>query len=510
MAAATTQQPHEQLHVFFFPFMSPGHLIPMTDMARIFASHGTTKATIITTPQNISRFESIIGRDDNRQSINILKMDFPSAAANLPPNCESLDALPSRGLSYNFSKASMMLHPQADDLVRRYRPDAIVSDFNFPWTAEIARKYGIPRFSFHGTCCFSLCLSMAASQHKPNVKVSSETETFLVPGLPEPVFITLSHMPDRFFGNTGLHEFFEKIIEAERDTYGVVANTFFEIEPEYVKHYEKVTGKVVYPVGPVSLFNTKALDMAERGGNKASNIGEEDRCVSWLDSKKPNSVLYVCFGSLCEFSESQLLEIASGLESSKASFIWVVKDSNKCTFLTDDFEERIEGRGLVINGWAPQVLILNHPAVGGFMTHCGWNSILESVSSGVPMITWPLFAEQFYNENLVVTRLRVGIAIGVQRGLAWGEEENIGVLIKRDRVEEVVTRLINNNGGHEKEVVEEMRRRVSELSELARLAVCKGGSSYVNVDILITDLLNHKKHKKIIEKNTLNGEQPTE
>ncbi|KAH7553561.1 hypothetical protein JRO89_XS12G0026900 [Xanthoceras sorbifolium] len=462
MAAATTQQPHEQLHVFFFPFMSPGHLIPMTDMARIFASHGTTKATIITTPQNISRFESIIGRDDNRQSISILKMDFPSAAANLPPNCESLDALPSRGLSYNFSKASMMLHPQADDLVRRYRPDAIVSDFNFPWTAEIARKYDIPRFSFHGTCCFSLCLSMAASQHKPNVKVSSETETFLVPGLPEPVYITLSHMPDRFFGNTGLHEFFEKIIEAERDTYGVVANTFFEIEPEYVKHYEKVTGKVVYPVGPVSLFNTKALDMAERGGNKASNIGEEDRCVSWLDSKKSNSVLYVCFGSLCEFSESQLLEIASGLESSKASFIWVVKDSNKCTFLTDDFEERIEGRGL------------------------------------------------FYNENLVVTRLRVGIAIGVQRGLAWGEEENIGVLIKRDRVEEVVTRLINNNGGHEKEVVEEMRRRVSELSELARLAVCKGGSSYVNVDILITDLLNHKKHKKIIEKNTLNGEQPTE
>ncbi|KAL5807329.1 hypothetical protein ACOSQ4_030062 [Xanthoceras sorbifolium] len=188
MAAATAQQPHEQLHVFFFPFMSPGHLIPMTDMARIFASHGTTKATIITTPQNISRFESIIGPDDNRQSINILKMDFPSAAANLPPNCESLDALPSRGLSYNFSKASMMLHPQADDVVRRYRPDAIVSDFNFPWTAEISRKYGIPRLSFHGTCCFSLCLSMAASQHKPNVKVSSETETFLVPGLPEPFY----------------------------------------------------------------------------------------------------------------------------------------------------------------------------------------------------------------------------------------------------------------------------------------------------------------------------------
>ncbi|KAK0584026.1 hypothetical protein LWI29_006659 [Acer saccharum] len=114
-----------------------------------------------------------------------------------------------------------MLQPQADDLVRQYRPDAIVSDFNLPWTAEIARKYGIPRFTFNGTCCFSLCLTMAASQHKPNVKVNSETKPFFVPGLPDPVYITLSQMPDRFFGKTGLDEFFEKIFEAERDTWPI-------------------------------------------------------------------------------------------------------------------------------------------------------------------------------------------------------------------------------------------------------------------------------------------------
>ncbi|KAK3226552.1 hypothetical protein Dsin_006414 [Dipteronia sinensis] len=300
-------------------------------------------------------------------------------------------------------------------------------------------------------------------------------------------------MPDRFIGKTGLDEFFEEIIEAERDTCGVVSNTFFEIEPEYVKLYEQVTGKVVYPVGPVSLFNTKTRDVAERG-NKASI--SEDYCVSWLDSKEPNSVLYVCFGSLCEFTESQLFEIASGLEASKVSFILVVKDSEKFKFLTEEFEERIKERsGILIKGWAPQVLILNHPSVGGFMTHCGWNSVLESVSSGVPMITWPLFAEQFCNENLVVTRLKIGIAIGVEQGLAWGEEEKIGVLIKRDRVEEVVTRFMN--GGDQNLKVEEMRKRVSELGELARLAVAKGGSSYVNVDNLITGAF--KSAEEIIE-----------
>ena len=381
----------------------------------------------------------------------------------------------------------MMLQPQAEKLVQQHKPDAIISDLNIPWTAEIARKCGIPRLVFHGSCCFSLCLTTCAGQYKPHAIVSSDTEPFLVPGLPHPVYITKSQMPDRFFGNLGLDEFFEKFIEAERDTYGVVSNTFYEIEPEYVKLYEKIAGKKVWPVGPVSLFNTKALDMAERG-NRASI--DKDQVLTWLDSKKPNSVLYVCFGSLCEFPKSQLLEIGLGLESSKASFIWVIREKDGDGFLPEDFEERVRDRALIIKGWAPQVLILNHSAVGGFMTHCGWNSVLESVTTGVPLITWPLFAEQFYNENFVLNRLGIGAGIGVESGLAWGEEESIGVLVKRDRVEVVVTRLMS-----ESEAVEGMRKRVSELGELARAAISEGGSSYVNMGLLIEDLLNQRKDK---------------
>ncbi|KAH9671459.1 UDP-glycosyltransferase 73C3 [Citrus sinensis] len=449
--------------------MSPGHQI---DMARIFASRGV-KATILTTPLNISRFESTINRDDyhHHNPIKLLLLNFPSTAANLPPNCENLDAIPSRDLSYNFSKAIMMLQPQADDLVRQCQPDAIISNMNFPWTAEIARKYGIPRLVFRGTCCFSLSLSVAAAQHKPNVNVSSDTETFLVPGLPRSVYITQSQMPDQFFGNTDLQEFFEKFIKAERNSYGVVANTFFEIEPDYVKHYEKVTGKVVYPVGPVSLFNTKAIDIAERKRRRQS---------------------------LCEFAESQLLEIALGLESSNICFIWVIK-SDAFLLLDKDFEERVKDRELIIKGWAPQVLILNHPAVGGFMTHCGWNSVLESVSSGVPMITWPLFAEQFYNGNFVLTHWKIGVGVGVESGLAWGEEEKIGVLVRRDRVEKVVSQFMINGG----EEVEGMRKRASKLSELAKIAVSKGDSSYVNVGLLIDDLLNQKVERLSKKKETV-------
>ncbi|KAM3737107.1 hypothetical protein ACB098_09G030500 [Castanea mollissima] len=404
--------------------MSPGHLIPMIDIARLFASHGA-KATILATPQNITRFQTILNRDQHTTTNNNNIIDLLASSTSLTPK-------------QNYQKtAIMMLQPQAQQIVQQHQPDAIISDLNFPWTAEIARNCGIPRLVFHGTCCFSLCLTSCASQYKPRATLSSDTEPFLVPGLPHPVYITMSQMPDRFFGNLGLHEFFEKFMEADRDTNGVVSNTFYEIEPEYVKHYEKLSGKKVWPVGPVSLFKTKALDIAERG-NRASI--DKDQVLTWLDSKKPNSVLYVCFDSLCNFSKSQLLEIGLGLESSKALFIWVIRNSYKDGFLPEGFDERVRDRALVIKGWAPQVLILNHWAVGGFMTH-----LLESVTAGVLLITWPLFDEQFYNENFALNRLDIGAGIGVKTGLAWGEEENIGVLVTRDRVEEVVTRLMGES-----------------------------------------------------------------
>ncbi|KAL4605486.1 hypothetical protein ACB092_09G032700 [Castanea dentata] len=481
--ASVTAQSNDPLHVSFFPFMSPSHLSPMIDIARLFASHGA-KATILATPQNITCFQIILNRDQhtttNNNNINIIDLlilDFPYSEANLPENCENLDTLPSQKLSYNFTKAIMMLQPQAQQLLQQHQLDAIISDLNFPWTAEIAQNCGIPRLVFHGTCCFSLCLTSSsatcASQYKPHATVSSDTKPFLVLGLPHPVYITMSQMPDRFFGNLGLHEFFEKFMEAERDMYGFVSNMFYEIEPEYVKQYEKLgctdkakheklVGKKVWPVGPVLLFNTIALDKVERG-NRASI--DKDQLLTWLDSKKPNSVLYVCFGGLCNFSKSQLLEIG---------------DSYRDGFFPKGFEERVRDRTLVIKGWAPQVLILNHSAVGGFMTHCGWNSVLESVTAGVPLITWPLFAEQFYNENFVLNRLGAGAGIGVKTGLAWGEEENIGVLVTGDRVEEVVTRLM----------AERTRNRVSELNKLAMVAISKGGSSYVNMGLLIEDLQN--------------------
>ncbi|KAL6987378.1 hypothetical protein U1Q18_013127 [Sarracenia purpurea var. burkii] len=477
-----------QLHIFFIPFMAPGHQVPMLDMARLVASRGV-KVSMVTTAGNLSRFQSVIDNDrvSGGLDINLHALNLPYEAAGLPPNCENFDSLPTRFMSGNFCKAILLLQPQADDLVGRHRPDAIISDLNLIWPAEIARKYRIPQIGFHVTSCFSLSVTVNVMkllmQEGSNSKLE-DSEPFLVPDMPKEVYVKKSQTPMRSFSNLGMDEFFMEVGEAEQNTRGVVINTFYEMEGEFIENYKRSSGKQVWAVGPYMLYDNKALSMAARG--KKASI-DTDNCLAWLDSKQPNSVIYVCFGSVSAFAESQLVEIGLGLEASNCNFIWVIKDHLDARPWLEGLEERVKGRGLIIKGWAPQLQILNHAAVGGFMTHCGWNSVLEALSFGQPMITWPLFGEQCYTEIFVLTQLKIGFEIGVDTSMAWGEEEEVGALVKRDLVKAAVTRMIG--GG---ESVEEMRRRARELSKLARSAVKEGGSSSTNLDHLIEDLLSQK------------------
>ncbi|CAL5377411.1 unnamed protein product [Camellia sinensis] len=269
-----------------------------------------------------------------------------------------------------------------------------------------------------------------------------------------------------------------KLMKAERTNYGIVINSFHELEPAYSEYYRKVVGRRAWHIGPVSLCNRDDEDKACRGNQTSI---DEHECLTWLASKKPNSVLYVCFGSLSNFSTAQLREIAMGLEASGQQFIWVVrKEKTKEEWLPEGFEKQLEGRGLIIWGWAPQVLILDHEAIGGFMTHCGWNSVLEGLTAGVPLITWPLFAEQFSNEKLVTDILKVGVAVGAQEWCQWPDDTKI--YVKREDIEKAAAQLMVG------EEAEEMRSRAHAQGDMAKKAVAKGGSSYSDLSALIEEM----------------------
>ncbi|XP_026445874.1 UDP-glucosyl transferase 73B2-like [Papaver somniferum] len=174
-----------------------------------------------------------------------------------------------------------------------------------------------------------------------------------------------------------------------------------------------------------------------------------------------------------------------GLEISGCSFIWVVrqmKNDDGQIFFPWGFEERIEGKGLIIRDWAPQVLILDHPAVGGFMTHCGRNSMLEGLSAGVPMITWPMFADQFHNEKFITQVIKTGIRVGFEEYTLWVDVEYAS-LVKSAKINMVVGQFIG-----EGEEAKEMRKRAKEMSEMAKRSVEEGGSSYANLTTLIEEM----------------------
>ncbi|KAL0427049.1 UNVERIFIED_CONTAM: UDP-glycosyltransferase 73C4 [Sesamum latifolium] len=319
--------------------------------------------------------------------------------------------------------------------------------------------------------------------------MASDTEYFVMPGLPDRIELTRAQLRGTPSSpKFDWSEFWAEMREAEEQAFGaVVANSFEELEPEYIKEYKKATGKRVWCVGPVSVCNKDYSDKAERG-----NRSEHEFCLKWLDSKEPGSVVYVCLGSQSSMATLQLIELALGLEASNRPFIWVLRNASEESqkwLLEEKFEERIKDRGLLIRGWAPQVLILSHPSVGAFLTHCGGNSALEGIAAGVPMITWPVFTDHFCNEKLIVNVIKTGVRAGVEEPvILFGEEHDEGrVQVKNDEIKRVIEELMD--GGEEGT---ERRRRAKELGDMAKRAVEEGGSSYLNATLFIEDVIGEQ------------------
>lgn len=249
---------------------------------------------------------------------------------------------------------------------------------------------------------------------------------------------------------------------------GILINSIMELEFGALKALKEEKGLLkppVYPVGPLV--------------RSISSSSQRQDCLRWLDGQPKRSVLYVSFGSGGTLSSGQLNELAYGLEMSQQRFLWVLRSPNEKAanahyfntksvenpkdFLPAGFLERTTGKGLIVPSWAPQVEILSHCSTGGFVTHCGWNSILESiVHGGVVMIAWPLYAEQKMNAVLVTEDF--GIALRVKA-------DNKSGLAGREEIAKLAKAVIE--GEERKQLV----RNMQELKEAATGAWKEAGSS---------------------------------
>ncbi|XP_072964571.1 UDP-glycosyltransferase 73C6-like [Typha angustifolia] len=471
-------------HFVLVPLLAQGHMIPMLDMAHLLAEGGA-RVSYITTAVNAGRIKTTIDRiKESGLPIHFVEFQLPCAKAGLPEGCENFDLLPSIDFFKSMMSAIGMLREPLELYLRAQHspPACIITDFcNPPETTDAARELRIPRVIFHTTSCFFPLCAHLIYRHKIFDRIIDEYETFLVPDFPgEAIEVNKVQAPG-FFGGLASEDLLESALKAEATAEGLVINSFDELEPSYIQQYEKMLGKKVWAIGPLCLYNKDVDNKATRGNN--SSI-DNRKILTWLDSKEEMSVIYISFGSYALVGPSQLIEIGSGLEASNKPFIWVVKGVERSIPEVEkwlcEFEERTSSRGIIIRGWAPQMVILSHPAVGGFFTHCGWNSTLEAVAgAGVPMVTWPRVADQFLNEKLVVQVLRIGVSAGVKVPSSYLAEDT-DVVVKRDDIEKAVWNLMD--GGEEGE---ERRKRAKDLGEKARRAMDEEGSSYMNMKHLL-------------------------
>ncbi|KAI3991141.1 hypothetical protein MKX01_022362 [Papaver californicum] len=434
------------LEIFCIPFVAPGHMIPMFDVARLFATCRGVRVHIITTTHNALLFKSSIDQEVNSSNADIQLhiLTFPSSQVGLPEGIENFKSITSKDMYSKVYQGFSILKQPMEKLLHQNNPDCIISDMFYPWTTDLANQLGCPRLVFCGKGFFSLSVMESIRRYRPHDTVSSDMETFQVPGLP-----------------------YHHCIEMTR-SYGVIVNSFYELESPYADHFRDVIGMKAWQFGPVSLCIKREVN------DRNEEQEKQHKCMSWLDLMKPKSVVYVSFGSMARFQKTQLVEIASALAACGHPFIWVVREQRK-------FEKRMNKIGMLIRDWAPQVTILAHPAIGGFITHCGWNSVLESVSAGVPMITWPLYAEQFYNEKLVIDVLKLGLTVGVYEWKHLTEEGKM--IIGRKKIEKAVKILMDSG-----DEAEEIRKRARQMSEKAKRAVKEGGSSCASLIDLVEEL----------------------
>ncbi|XP_062116828.1 UDP-glycosyltransferase 89B2-like [Humulus lupulus] len=403
-------------HILVFPFPAQGHMIPLLDFTHQIASQTRDLTlTILVTPKNLSLLYPLLSA---HPSIRTLLLSFPSHPS-IPDGVENVKDMAPGSFRFMIPAMAGLREP----LTQWFRdhpspPTAIISDMFLGWTYNLSVDLGIRRITFSPSGTYALAVIQSLwhdmpKRRDPEPDGLNEVLSFPeIPNCPKYPWWKLSSLYRSYLEGDPDSEIVRHTFLGNRASWGLIVNSFNELEAVYIDHLKKDLGHDrVWAVGPVRLQSEDPAGPTERGGPSTVSA---NHILSWLDKCGDRKVVYVCFGSQVVLRNDQMEELAKGLERSGVHFVWSVKQPTRSHVEGDygkvpiGFEDRVAKRGLVIRGWAPQVMILRHRAVGAFLTHCGWNSILEAIVAGVPMLGWPMQADQYVNATLLVDHLEVG------------------------------------------------------------------------------------------------------
>ncbi|XWS37231.1 hypothetical protein CRYUN_Cryun19dG0025700 [Craigia yunnanensis] len=441
-------------HVLVFPFPAQGHMFPLLDLTHRLAATTDLTITILVTPKNLPFLTQLLS---SHPYIQTLLLPFPPHPS-IPPHVENFKDLPPHycpalihtlGQLYDPLLSWFNSHPSP--------PSAIVSDMFLGWTQRLASRLGIKRIVFSPSGAMALSVMYSLWLDLPKLDDPRDQAAVIsfdkIPNSPKYPWWKISPTYRACVEGDPAMEFIKDGILANIKSWGLAVNTFGELEGPYLDHLKKVMGSdCVWAVGPLHSsrdHNSISLTGLRQSGGSSSVAVE--RLLTWLDTCEDGAVVYVCFGSQVVLTNDQMSAVASGLEKSGVRFIW----------------------GLVIRGWAPQVTILSHLAVGVFLTHCGWNSVLEAVVAGVTILTWPFGADQFVDETLLVDELRV----------AKKACEGAQTVPDSEELARLVAESVSNKSRVEREGIKDLRKAALE-------AIGEGGSSAKDIEELVKHLIS--------------------
>jgi hypothetical protein len=440
--------------VVLYPGLGVGHLTPMVQLAKLFVQHGVAVTVALVEPQvESASFSAVVARAAaTNPSVTFHVLPAPVTAEARLGNIDYLRLMDAA--LRDFLRSLPAVH-------------ALVLDMFCAGSLDVAAELGIPAYFFFASGASFLAVFL----NLPSVAAGMGTTSFAELGdsplrLPVAPPFKATDLPkvvlDDDEGTKAILRMAERIAESS----GILINTFEPLEARAVRALRDglcIPGRPTPPVYCIGPLVTEGEDK------------KQHECLEWLDAQPDNSVAFLSFGSMGTFSRKQLQEIAVGLEKSGQRFLWVVRsprsdeqsisdplpEPDLDTLLPEGFSERTKDRGLVVKSWAPQVEVLSHRATGAFVTHCGWNSTLEGVMAGLPLICWPLYAEQRLNKVFIVEEMKLGVAL---RG--YDEE-----VVKAEEVEAKVRWVMDSEGGRA------LREQAAAEKSKAVQALNEGGSS---------------------------------
>lgn len=473
MTAATSKNV-----VVLFPFPGHGHLAAFLSFAGVLhRALPDVAITLVSTPRNVAslRRATSAGHD----SFLLHELPFVPADHGLPAGWESSDGVPHNRLP-DFLEALEVLQPAFDDFVAGATAAGdvavcVVSDPFLAWTVTVARRRGCAHAFFVSCGAFGSAVVHSLWSHLPIRP--DEAGRILLPEYPDVVIhrsqvsSNVLHPPTAV--KHRVEAFFGRQIQLGYKTDALLINTVEEFEPTGLAMLRRTFRLPVIPIGPLVRASTKTTS--------PETDATAGAITSFLDSHPPSSVLYVSFGSQFSIQAEHMAELAAALEATGRPFVWAVKPPDghningeiQPKWLPDGFEERVTAtkKGLLLHGWAPQVGILAHHSTGAFLSHCGWNSVLESMTHGVPIIGWPLAGDQYYNAKMLDEEW--GVCLRVEG--ARGDMDMSAIIVDKATLVAVVETVMSPTAK-----AAEMRQRARAIKEIMEAAREGGHGSSAN------------------------------